>query len=97
MRRLGLVLLLAGFGWLLAYQAGVLLRGARPALRGTLVKLDQQPNKSYSKQEVEQLLSEAGAAQYDATPVFALPGALMLIGGLLGATRPRRISSNSAA
>lgn len=97
MRRLSLVLLLVGFGWLLAYQAGVLLRGSRPALRDTFVKLDQQPNKLYSRQEIALLLREAGIAQYEATPVFAWPGTLMFIGGLLGATRPRRPPSNRVA
>ena len=86
-RRFGIVLLLVGFGWLVTYQVGVELRGSRPALQGTLVQLDQQPSKSYSKQEVAQLLREAGVAQYESTPVFLLPAALMLIGGLMSFTR----------
>lgn len=94
MRRIGVAILIFGFGWLLAYQAGVLLRGPRPALRDTLVKLDQQPSKSYSREEVAELLREAGRAQYEATPFFALPGTLMFAGGLLLLASSRRAPSN---
>lgn len=88
-RKLGFSLLLVGFVWLVAYQSGVLLRGARPAMREPLVKLDQQQSKSYSKQEVAQLLAEAGAAQYESTPPIVLPCIVMLIGGPLGLSSQR--------
>jgi hypothetical protein len=84
-RKTGLIMLFIGFIWLLTLQASVLLSGTRPALRTTLTKIDSQLNMSYSKKEVEDLLNEAAGAQYEATPVFLLPGTLMLAGGILGA------------
>jgi len=90
-------LLLVGFSWLCSQQIGLLLVGQRPGLRVLLYQLDSQHKETYTKAEVEQLGREAIAAQFAVTPLFAIPGAAMLCGGLLAVwSRRSRNSENSA-
>jgi hypothetical protein len=97
MRSIGIALLIIGFGWLLLEQVSLALQGTRPALRTVYAELDAQPNKLYSRQEVEKLVKRSASAQADACPFFVLPGLAMLLGGLLGTVSSRRASARHGA
>lgn len=93
MRRLGVILLVAGFLWLLAMQVQVSMRGGiRPVLRTQYNQLDAMAKPSYSREEVEEFIRNTAGDAFDAQPLFALPGAICFIGGLLALRRPRRKS-----
>lgn len=97
MRILAAALLLLGFVWLSTQQIGLYLVGMRPGLRMLLSQMDSKPKTAYTSAEVEQLGRDAVTAQSASSPVFVLPGGVMLVGGVLGlwAGRRRRIDSAS--
>jgi hypothetical protein len=97
LRKTAVALLLVGFGWLCWQQVGLLLVGSRPGLRVLLEQLDAQPNATYTKAEVERLGREAVSAQSTVTPLFAIPGSFMLLGGLLAGWSARPRNGDNAA
>ncbi|MBX9902641.1 MAG: hypothetical protein K2Y28_17825 [Burkholderiaceae bacterium] len=96
LKKVAVVLLLLGFGWLCQQQIGLFLLGERPGLRVLLSQLDAPHKATYTKAEVEQIGREAVAAQYAVLPIFTIPGIVIVLGGLLAAW-PRRPRSNDDA
>jgi hypothetical protein len=83
-RKLGLLLVIVGFGWLALLQGKQSLRGGiRPILAVAYAKVDHGGRSAIPSQEVIELLSETADRCYDAQPLFLLPGVTMLIGALL--------------
>lgn len=89
MRKLGVTLLVIGFFWLLALQAQQLMHaGIRTVIKSQYVSLDDSTRISYSKQDVEAIISSTASDAFDAQPLFVLPGLISFIGGLLAMRRP---------
>lgn len=97
MRKTGLALLLLGFLWLVQLQVVSTLRGGvRPVLDAQYKAIEAQKGRTYSASEVEERVHTTAVAAYDAAPsLFAVPGAIMLLGGLLAARRSRGSPSQS--
>jgi hypothetical protein len=91
MLKIGLGLLILGFVWLIGLQASVLLgAGIRPVLAAQYKEIDSTPVRLYSRIEVEEKIRATARSAFDAgTPMFILPGALMLLGGILVALSKR--------
>jgi hypothetical protein len=89
-RSFGLVLLLAGFFWAALQQVeGIMRAGLRPVVLAQHKKLDSEPNKSYTKDEVNRHIVETAIEMYRFFPDPLLPALLMLTGGLLFAQGDR--------
>lgn len=97
MRKTGLALLLLGFLWLVQLQVVSALRGGvRPVLDAQYKAIEAQKGRTYSAPEVEERVHATAVAAYDAAPsLFAIPGAIMLLGGLLAARRSRENPTQS--
>ncbi|MEO6279063.1 hypothetical protein [Roseateles sp.] len=90
MRKLGLTLLVVGFLWLLVLQVQAALHaGVRAVVLTQYKQLDAEAKPSYSRQEVDGLIRNTARDAFDAHPLFALPGAVSFIGGLLALKRQR--------
>ncbi|MES2300313.1 MAG: hypothetical protein V4582_24980 [Pseudomonadota bacterium] len=83
MKKIGVALLLAGFGWLCFMQLGTALAGGRPGLRVLFKQIDALHVQAIERSAVERIGHEAVMAQAAAVPLFLAPGMLMLVGGLL--------------
>jgi hypothetical protein len=70
-RRLGLLLLLVGFGWLSLQQINIVLRADLRAVgEAQHAKLSQDPNHRYSGQEVRDHIRETALAVNSRFPSF---------------------------
>jgi hypothetical protein len=97
MRKLGHTLLWAGFVWLLAIQFfGSMRIGIRPVVEAQYAKLSATGNKFYAIAEVERQIQETANATYELLPLVVVPGAVMLVGGLLLSRSTRRSLANDA-
>lgn len=84
MRKLGYLLAITGFTWLVYLQAVQLLRfGARPILRTEYAKVDSGGRSTIPAKEVIELIRDTAVQCYDSQPLFLLPGVVMLVGAIL--------------
>ena len=92
MRRVGYALLLIGFGWLCFQQFEGLMRGGlRPVVSAQYAYLSPDSARTYSREEMQVRIRETAIATHGLFPWVIVPGALMLIGGLLLArSKPRQ-------
>lgn len=90
MRKVGYLLVVAGFTWLASLQAVQFLRGGvRPILRTQYFKVDAGERSTIPAREVIELIRDTAVQCYDSQPLFLLPGAVMLVGTILiGRRRP---------
>ena len=89
MKKIGVILFLAGFGWLCWMQLSAVLVGERPGLRVLLTKHDALHDQTLAKEVAERIGREAVSAQCESVPMYGLPATLMLLGGLLISLYPR--------
>ena len=84
MRKLGYALLLIGFAWIVGQQLEGFMRGElRSVVLAQYAKLSPDPGKTYSREDVQLHIRESALSAYRTYPLVAVPGVLMLIGGLL--------------
>ncbi len=96
MRKVGVILLLVGFLWLLVLQGVVLVRGGvRPIIRVAISELESKPGKLYSAEDVVAYVGRAATSAFDAQPLFVAPASLMLVGGLLAARNGKTSAGNA--
>lgn len=98
MRRLGLLLLALGFLWASLQEIGGLMRaGLRPLVLGQYAELSTDRSQIYSREDVQFRIRQTAVSAYRMRPHPALPGVLMLTGGLLLARTGRpKVSDNAA-
>ena len=84
MRKLGYLLVVAGFSWLVFLQAvQSMRRGIRPVLRIEYAKVDAGGRSAIPATEVIELISDTARRCHDAQPLLLLPGVVTLLGAIL--------------
>jgi hypothetical protein len=84
MRKLGYLLVIAGFTWLVFLQAvQSLCGGVRPILRTEYIKVDKGGRSTIPIGEVIELIRDTAVQCFNSQPLFLLPGVVMLVGTIL--------------
>ena len=97
MRKLGFLLLFAGFGWICLIQLNLFMRASlRPVVIGQYQKLSKDLNYRYTRDEVQGHILDTALAVHTHHGFVLAPGILMLAGGLLCAFAPRKRIESAA-